>query len=174
MTLSRAPGSVLMIVTPDDGGFAMEMLCGCGLPPERVRQVRLAKPPGFLQLYNEVDLALDTFPHCGHTTTCDAAWMGVPTVTLAGRSFVSRLGVGVLSALGLPELVADTSDEYVRIAAELAADRDRLRALRDDLRRRFLDSPLSDARGLAGALESSYRGLWREWCTSDSRRPHFF
>jgi predicted O-linked N-acetylglucosamine transferase (SPINDLY family) len=161
--LGRTPGSTLLLVAPEDEGFARRSLAAWGVPPERLRLPRTERAPRFLRLYNEVDVALDTYPHNGHTTTCDASWMGVPTVSLAGRTFVSRMGVSVLTALGLPELVADSTDDYVRIAVGLAADRARLRDLRASLRVRFLASPLSDGAGLARAVEDAYRAMWRAW-----------
>lgn len=162
--LARMPGSTLVVVAPEDEGFARGALTGWGVPPDRLRLTRTEPVPTFLRLYNEVDVALDTYPHNGHTTTCDAAWMGVPTVSLAGRSFVSRMGVSVLSALGLPELIAASPADYVRISVELAGNLPRLREMRTGFRGRMLASALSDGRGLAAALEAAYRELWRAWC----------
>ena len=107
-----------------------------------------------------MDVALDTFPYHGHTTTCEALWMGVPVVTLAGRTHLSRVGVSIMRRIGLDELVAATPDEYVRKALALAGDLEKLRALRAGLRQRMRASPLLDAAGFARALESAYGKMW--------------
>jgi predicted O-linked N-acetylglucosamine transferase (SPINDLY family) len=109
-----------------------------------------------LERYQEIDIALDTFPYNGTTTTCEALWMGVPVVTLAGKTHVSRVGASLLSAARLPELVAETPDEYVAKALKLAGDLQRLRTLRSALRDRLLDSRLLDAKGLTRELEGHY------------------
>lgn len=164
--VSRTPGSTLAVTTSQDNEFVQRSFGEWGVPGDRLKLVPLRRPPAFLQHYNEVDVALDTFPHNGHTTTCDASWMGVPTVSLAGRSFVSRLAGSVVTALNLPELVAESAEQYVRIATDLAGDLPRLRELRGSLRNRVIASPLSDARGLARALEGVYRTVWRQWCAT--------
>jgi predicted O-linked N-acetylglucosamine transferase (SPINDLY family) len=117
-----------------------------------------------LQLYNRVDIALDTFPYHGTTTTCEAMWMGVPVVTLAGRAHVSRVGVSLLCNIGVPELVADSQEMYVRLASELAGDLGRLSNLRSNLRQRMAQSPLMDAPRFARNIEAAYRRMWRQWC----------
>jgi predicted O-linked N-acetylglucosamine transferase (SPINDLY family) len=117
-----------------------------------------------LGLYHQIDLALDTFPYHGTTTTCEALWMGVPVVTLAGRTHAARVGVSLLSQLNLPELIARDEDDYVRIAVALAQDRERLTALRGELRPRMAQSPLCDAAAFTRDVEAAYREMWRGWC----------
>lgn len=90
--------------------------------------------------------------------------MGVPVVSLAGPTHVSRVGLSLLSAIGAPELAAASEDEYVRIAAELAGDRPRLLALRAGLRERMRASPLCDERAYVARLEGFFRRAWRERC----------
>ena len=114
-----------------------------------------------MALYHRVDVALDTFPYNGTTTTCDALWMGVPVVALAGRVHAARVGVSLLSRVGLPELVAASPAEYVAIAARLAGDPGGLGRLRAGLRDRVARSPLRDAPRLARAVEDGYAELWR-------------
>lgn len=118
----------------------------------------------YLARFHAIDVCLDPFPYAGTTTTCDALWMGVPTVTLAGGTHVSRVGASLLAAVGLPGLIARAPDEYVRAATELASDLPRLAALRRGLRDRMLGSPLCDGPGLARELEAAYRHMWRLWC----------
>jgi protein O-GlcNAc transferase len=114
--------------------------------------------------YNEIDIALDTFPYHGTTTTCEALWMGVPVVTLAGNAHFSRVGVSLLTNLGHPEWVADSADRYFEIAAGLAKDLPRLTELRKSLRERMAASSLMDAARFARDMEAAYREMWREWC----------
>jgi protein O-GlcNAc transferase len=126
---------------------------------------RIAGEAQHLQLYNNIDIALDTFPYHGTTTTCEALWMGVPVITLAGNVHAGRVGVSILSNIGLPELIADSGDGYVRLATELASDPTRLSDLRSTLRQRMLRSPLMDAPRFARKVESAYRQMWRTWCS---------
>lgn len=115
-----------------------------------------------LELYNSIDIALDTFPYHGATTTCEAMWMGVPVVVLAGATHVARVGVSLLERLGLALLIADSAPAYVERACALAGELDRLAQLRAGLRRRMAESPLGDAAGFARELEGAYRRMWEE------------
>ena len=117
----------------------------------------------FLAEYRRVDVALDPFPYNGGTTSCDALWMGVPVVTLAGERFCARMGLSVLENVGLPELVAHAVPDYVRIAVALARDPPRIAALRASLRARMAASPLCDGARVARELEHAYRAMWRTW-----------
>ena len=116
-----------------------------------------------LARYGEIDIALDPFPYNGATTTCEALWMGVPVVALAGATHAARVSASLLQAAGLPQLVAESEPSYVAIARELARDRERLAALRGSLRERVRSSPLCDAEGAARAIEAAYRTLWRRF-----------
>ena len=111
------------------------------------------------------DIGLDPFPCNGGTTTCDALWMGVPVVTLAGRTAVGRGGVSILSNLGLPELIAQTPQQYIQIASDLPMDAARLGELRRTLRQRMRASPLMNAPRFARNVELAYRQMWRDWCS---------
>ncbi|MEW6585481.1 MAG: tetratricopeptide repeat protein [Nitrospirota bacterium] len=119
-----------------------------------------------LAAYNNIDIALDTFPYNGTTTTCEAMWMGVPVITLSGCTHVSKVGVSLLSNVGLPELIAKTHDEYIATAVNLASDIEKLRLLRRSLRDRMSHSPLTDARRFTANLEMCYRKMWENWCNS--------
>lgn len=135
-----------------------------GVSSERVVFVDRVARPDYLRLHQQVDVMLDPFPYNGHMTTCDALWMGVPVVSLAGESPVARGGLSLLSTVGLPELVANSAAEYVRIAVALANDQPRLAALRAGLRARMKSSPLMDVARYTRGLEDAYRMMWRCRC----------
>lgn len=137
----------------------------CGIEPERIVLHALLLDRGdHLRLYGEIDVALDTFPYNGTTTTCEALWMGVPVITLAGGLHAGRVGVSLLSQVGLEEFIAGDMDEYVRIAVSLASDPTRLAALRQGLREQMRASTLCDAAGFTRDLEASFREMWYRWC----------
>ena len=117
-----------------------------------------------LRTYERIDIALDPFPWGGHTTACEALWMGVPTVTLLGDRYAGRMVASVLRTVGLSELIAGSSADYRRIAAELAADEARRAKLWAELRHRLQASPLCDGVAFTRGLEEAYRAMWRRWC----------
>jgi predicted O-linked N-acetylglucosamine transferase (SPINDLY family) len=127
------------------------------------------KQASHLAMYELVDIALDTTPYGGMTTSCEALWMGVPVVTLAGDRTSSRYGASVLEAVGLPHLIASSPEDFVAIARRAAADVGALAELRAGLRARMAASPLCDVAGFARALERAYRDLWSRWCASSGR-----
>jgi protein O-GlcNAc transferase len=131
-----------------------------GIASDRVRFVGRVPLTEYMRLYQEVDVALDPFPYGGGTTTCDALWMGVPVISRAGSTAVSRSGLSILSNVGLAELVAFDGEQYVQRALELAQDLPRLSVLRASLRQRMQDSPLMDAPRFARNVEAAYRSLW--------------
>jgi predicted O-linked N-acetylglucosamine transferase (SPINDLY family) len=112
-----------------------------------------------MQTYGEADIALDTFPYNGTTTTLDALWMGVPVITLAGDRHASRVGISILSAVDMAELATRTPDEYVAAAAELAINPSKLEQLRCGLRGRLASSPLTDGSAFTADLENVYLEL---------------
>jgi predicted O-linked N-acetylglucosamine transferase (SPINDLY family) len=122
-----------------------------------------------LAQYAEVDIALDTLPFNGVTTTCEALWMGVPVITLPGATHASRQGLTLLSAVGLPELAAPGERAFARIGAMLAADLDRLAVLRTGLRGRLTASPLMREEAFARRMEAAYRSAWRRCCEEGGR-----
>ncbi|HEY0007674.1 MAG TPA: tetratricopeptide repeat protein [Tepidisphaeraceae bacterium] len=140
-----------------------------GVDPARVEFVsRMAQTTDHLALYNRVDVALDTYPYAGTTTTCEASWMGVPVVTRCGKVHASRVGGSILRTLGLESLIADDHEGYVKIAVALAGDARRLAALRQSLRQRMTDSPLTQHQTFVRKLETAYRQMWRDWCATQS------
>jgi predicted O-linked N-acetylglucosamine transferase (SPINDLY family) len=138
-----------------------------GIDPQRLKFVGMVSLSEYFKRYEQIDVGLDPFPCNGGTTTCDALWMGVPVVTLAGRTAVGRGGVSILANVGLPELIAQTPQQYVQIATDLAGDLPRLGELRRTLRARMQASPLMDAPRFARNIEAAYRQMWRNWCQQD-------
>ncbi len=137
-----------------------------GVQSERLEFVGRTSRREYLERYQRIDLGLDSFPYNGATTTLDAAWMGVPVVTLSGPRALQRAGACMAGNLGLPELVAHTEDEFVETAASLARDLERLAELRRGLRARLEQSPLGDVPRFARNLESVYRTVWRKYCAT--------
>lgn len=118
----------------------------------------------YLEGHNKVDIGLDPFPYNGGTTTKNALWMGVPTVSLAGPTTASRVGLALMTAVGLEAFVAKTEEDYVQIAVRWAGDADGLSGIRRTLRQRLRDAPATDAQARTRELEAAYRGVWRTWC----------
>ena len=135
-----------------------------GVAAERIEVVAwVPDVPSHLAAYNRVDIALDPFPYNGTTTTCEALWMGVPVVTLRGDRHAGRVGASLLSQIGLPDLIADTVEDYIEIAVALANNLARLADMRGSLRPRLAASPLCDGQAFACKIEAAYRQMWRLW-----------
>jgi predicted O-linked N-acetylglucosamine transferase (SPINDLY family) len=164
--LAAVPNSKLMIIANGEDSGTRNVLEGYGIPIERVVFMRRQGRSGYFRSFHDCDIALDSFPYSGQTSTCDAMWMGVPTVTMTGSTHHSRIGESLARAVGLEELVARSPEEYVQIAGGLAADLPRLAALRRNLRDRMQQSPLCDGRRVAAGLEAAYRQMWTRWCAS--------
>jgi predicted O-linked N-acetylglucosamine transferase (SPINDLY family) len=137
-----------------------DRLSRSGIVPERLAMVGVVPRDEYLATHAGVDIILDTFPYPGATTTCEALWMGVPTLTLAGDTLVSRQGASLLRCVGLDDWVASDVDDYVARALAHAADVDGLAALRSELRQRALASPLFDAARFARNFEAALEGMW--------------
>ena len=134
-----------------------------GISPARVLTHGSAHRDKYLAAREEVDIILDTFPYPGGTTTCEALWMGVPTVTLAGDSLLARQGASRLTAAGSEEWVATSKEEYIAKAIALANDQSKLAALRAGLRQQVLASPLFDAPRFARNFEEALWGMWQSY-----------
>ncbi|MGA3066736.1 MAG: tetratricopeptide repeat protein [Tepidisphaeraceae bacterium] len=137
-----------------------------GIDPARIEFVGRTSRAEYLRTFDRIGICLDPLPYNGITTTCDSLWMGVPVVSLAGLTAAGRAGLSILSNLDLPELVAAAPAEFVRIAADLAADPKRLTDLRAQLRARLQASPLMDYPRFARDIETAYRKMSRDWCTA--------
>ena len=114
--------------------------------------------------YNDIDMVLDPFPYSGGLTTCEALWMGVPTVTFPGDFFASRHSLSHMSNVGLTDWVAHDVSSYIALAVAKAADLDALATLRAGLRTRVKASPLCDAPRFGRNLGAGLRQAWQAWC----------
>jgi len=167
--LNRVAGSRLKLKYRglDDPAVAARfraLFAAQGITADRLDLEGWSEYVDFLTRYHAVDVALDPFPFGGGLTTCEALWMGVPVVTLRGKTFAGRHSVSYLSTLGLSELIAADVDSYIELAAGLAADRPRLAALRSGLRQRMADSPLCDGPRFAQFFLERVREAWQIWC----------
>lgn len=152
---------------PEPCARIQSIFTAAGISPDRIELRGSSGHREFLGQYNDIDIVLDPFPYSGGLTTCEALWMGVPTVTLPGTTFSSRHSVSHLSNAGLCDWVADSSDDYVQLACVRAAELDALEALRATLRARVKASPLCDAPRFGAHLAAALRSVWCDWCRRD-------
>jgi predicted O-linked N-acetylglucosamine transferase (SPINDLY family) len=165
--LQRTPNSRLLLLAYR-GGYLERHLHHLaqqrGIAADRIELFDKCWRSEYLQLVARADIALDPFPFNGHTTTCDAIWMGLPVVMRSGSSYASRFGGSVLRHVGLEDLITTATSDYIDRAVSLAGDPERLHRLRSDLRPRMAASPLLDFAGFTHNLEAAYRQMWRRWC----------
>jgi predicted O-linked N-acetylglucosamine transferase (SPINDLY family) len=170
--LSAVAGSKLILHAP--AGVDLEEVgkrfAAEGVDSVRVQFVGKQEWQAYIETYHRIDIALDPFPFNGGVTTMDALWMGVPVVTLAGRNGVGRAGATILTNVNLPELIADSPENYVHVAAKLAADLSGLATLRQGMRARIKASPLMNVPQFAQDFEAALRQMWRGWCGSGGAR----
>lgn len=175
--LAQVPGSELLLKakglrSEKVQARVADALSGRGVDGSRVRLLtQEPSPQAHLAMYNQMDIALDTFPYNGTTTTCEALWMGAPVVTFEGTGHAGRVGASILRRMGLGELVARDREGYIQTAVALGRDRSRLIQIRAGLRERFQSSPVMDGARLARELEAAYRQIWREYCARMSAEP---
>jgi SAM-dependent methyltransferase len=174
--LAAAPDSRLMLKWRT---FQDEALCQSvceafaqrGITPERIELRGASFHADVMKEYADIDIALDPFPFTGGLTSCEALWMGVPVVTWPQSRVVSRQTFAFLSAIGLPELAAQDAEGYVRIAVELGGDRERLVALRNEMRTRMEASPLMDVPAFTRQLEQCLIELYQDIYAREKDRP---
>ncbi|MGY8633734.1 hypothetical protein RAD15_14755 [Bradyrhizobium sp. 14AA] len=131
-----------------------------GIDPDRlVFAKRLASSSDHLARHRLADLFLDTLPYNAHTTASDALWAGLPVVTQIGDSFAGRVAASLVNAVGLPELIAQTRDEYEELVIELALNRQKLQAIRERLQESRLTAPLFDAARYTKHLEAAFETM---------------
>ncbi len=167
--LRALPAARLRVVNVPPGSATEKLfrkLSGAGIDPARFDLIERVPHADYFRLYAQVDACLDTTPYSGGTTTCDALFLGVPVVTLAGRRPISRSSASLLTSVGLPELIAQSPEEFVAIACGLAAKQAWSTDARVALRKRMIASPLMDEEGFVQDLEALYRRVWRDWCAA--------
>jgi predicted O-linked N-acetylglucosamine transferase (SPINDLY family) len=167
--LAGVPDSRL-ILHAQNGGHrdrTRELFVQMGIEPERIEFVGFAPLAEYFGNYGRIDIALDTYPWSGGATTCDALWMGVPVVTLAGETAVSRGGLSILSNVGLREWVANQPEQYVAIAT--GVETQRLVELRSLMRGRMKSSRLMDGPGFAREIEGAFRTMSERFLLSKQR-----
>jgi tetratricopeptide (TPR) repeat protein len=169
--LRRMEGARLVIDSKDfRDGYTQDILAekfaAHGISRDRL-QIGCHSPPW--DVLRGMDIGLDCFPHNSGTTLFETLYMGVPYITLAGRPSVGRLGSSILQGTGHPEWIAESEEEYVAKAVELASDLGRLAAQRAVLRTEMERSPLLDEVGFARKVEDAYRGMWEIWCAKGDR-----
>ncbi len=135
-------------------------------PRERITFFGWLTNSEHLELYNKIDIALDTYPYNGTTTTCEAVLMGVPVITLVGSRHASRVGLDILTRIELPSFAAQSPEEYVKKAVALAVEPDSLIQIRATMRQRLAASPLCDYKLITSDIENAYRKMWRDYCCS--------
>jgi predicted O-linked N-acetylglucosamine transferase (SPINDLY family) len=165
LLLEAVPKSRLLLASPSKGGVPSPEIAEAieqrgGPPADRITILpRAPNRQGYLDRHRMIDIALDPWPFNGITTTCDALWMGVPVVTLAGNRFSGRAGVSILNSANQPELIAPNAENYIRSATELAADVPRLVHYRRNLREQLVASPLCSGTRVARALEDAFEQM---------------
>jgi predicted O-linked N-acetylglucosamine transferase (SPINDLY family) len=169
--LSAVDGSRLLLVTGvgKAANDRVRIVFGRhGIGPERVLLLDRQTLDAFLKLHQQVDIALDTFPFTGCNTTADSLWMGVPVVSQAGPTAITRQGVALLTPVGLEDLVVHSAEGYVEAAVRLARELPRLQELREQMRERVRRT-LADVARFARNLEAVYRELWERLPASSTR-----
>ena len=141
-----------------------------GINSKRISLERWEDRQKYFEAYNKIDITLDPFPFTGGTTSVESLWMGVPLVTLAGGSLISRQGVGVLMNAGLPDWIAEDEEEYVAKAVLFASDLDKLASLRAGLRSQVLASPLFDAPRFARNIENALLEMWNQYAHQSRKK----
>ena len=165
--LERVPHSRLIlknkICSLDEGReLVKEKLSKMSFPLDRIELRPYS--PDYLEQYRELDIALDTYPYTGGTTTCEALFMGVPVITLRGKTHASRFGASILSAADLSELIAQNSMDYIQKAVKLSRRKDLLAAYHVGLREHVQHSALTDSKKYIHELEKIYRSVWKDFC----------
>ena len=170
--LAATPASVLWLLeTHAEASANLRAAAGqAGIDPQRLVFAPRLALPAHLARHRLADLSLDTLPVNGHTTTSDALWAGLPVLTCAGETFVSRVAGSLLHAVGLPDLVTASLADYEALALALARDPARLAALRQRLAANRETAPLFDSARYTRNLEALYRRMWDDYCRQPGSR----
>jgi protein O-GlcNAc transferase len=166
--LRGVPRSRLILLVPRGSARqrVLDILRADGITSERISQIDFQPRENYLATYRQIDIALDTFPYNGHTTSLDALWMGAAVITRVGSRCVGRGGWSHACNLGLAQMAAHSDEQFVNIAIGLAENLPALAELRQSLRTRMRNSPLMRAEPFARSVEEAYRRAWNRWCGS--------
>ena len=170
--LEALPGAKIRVAGLPPGNFEGDLLRrleNASIARNRVSVAERVPVMQYLRMFNDIDIALDTMPYNGATTTLDTLWMGIPVVGLVGTRSISRGTYSILKTLGLDELIAETPQEYIDLNVRLATDADWRSSFHTSLRERLRRSPLTDVSRFAENLEAAYRTMWHEWCQTQGR-----
>ena len=167
--MRRTPGSHLILKSSissdkDSRRQLMNQFIQNGIDESRIEILTYLPFNEHLEQYHRVDIALDTYPYNGTTTTCEALWMGVPVITQSGNIHAARVGASILGHVGLNEWIVSSTEDYFARVMPLISDIDGLATLRKTLRQKLRGSPLMDKEGLVATLDSVYRHVWHIWC----------
>ena len=162
--VASVPGSRLVLHIKETRARLglLEFFAGRGVASDRISLIGYQSGPDYMATYGQIDIALDTSPFAGGTTSFDALWMGLPLVTLAGERSSSRGGASILTSLGRPDWIARSPEQYIAIAQHLASDPQALATIRSSQRAELRASPLMDNAGFTRELEALYRQAWDE------------
>ena len=166
--LTQVPDSRLVVVGVIDDRAREDLyrdLENAGVDRSRISTLPYIPIEEYYRWFGRVDVALDTMPFSGGTTSCDALWMGTPVVTAPGVRSWSRSAASILTTLGLQDWIAASPEDYVRRAVQFARNPSTIAELRRSLRSRMLESPLMDKRGFTRDMEEAYRHMWKSWCS---------
>ncbi len=174
--LHRVPDARLVVKAPQLSDASIKDRMLTAFASHRVDTARIelrdySSHRAFMGQYGDIDMALDPFPYSGGLTTCEALWMGVPTITLAGEIFASRHSTSHLSNVGLADWVTSTIEDYIAMAVARAREIPALAELRAGLRERVRRSPLCDAPRFGRNLGAALRHTWQEWCAAQTVNP---
>jgi len=168
--LKAIPDSRMLLLGPsrqDADPRVTRLFEAQGIESSRILFAGKCSRTDYLHVYDRIDIALDPFPFSGHTTTCDALWQGVPVVTLAGQTYAGRMTASTLTQAKFPQWIAQTPEEYLRIARGLACDIPSLASLRRNMRDHLASAPILDAKGFTRSLEAAYRKMWRSYISRE-------
>jgi protein O-GlcNAc transferase len=166
--LTQVPDSRLVVVGVVDNRAREDFyrdLENAGVSRDRITMVPYIPIEEYYRWFGRVDITLDTMPFSGGTTTCDALWMGAPVITCPGIRSWSRSAASILTTLGLKDWIAESPQDYVRQAVQLARNPARIAELRKSLRSRMIASPLMDKPLFARDMENAFRRMWQTWCS---------
>lgn len=167
--LAGVPGSRLIIFRNTLNDEIIKRLSAWfsenNIGPERVAFQRDVPTAGHLSVYRDIDIALDTFPWSGHTTACEALWMGVPVITLRGDRSAGRMVASVLTHVGMSDWIAETQEQYISLAQHFSNNLETLASIRKNLRSNVQTSALCNGIACTREVETKLREMWKRWCS---------